>query len=196
VCMYFRLMTFHGYQTKREGERSAAGQSQYVNRLITKHSIEMKFLYSGRNVYGVHLNKALARGDSVFYSYWLTGRESALRAVHTMPLLIATAVQQHNVDVELFGPLWSVLLTRLAACGRFVYMSSISIQNEIADCRTVFALSNAGFVGSNRSQDMDVCVFLFCVCVVLCLGSGLATGWYPVQRVLPTVYRIFFFIKY
>jgi hypothetical protein len=31
---------------------------------------------------------------------------------------------------------------------------------------------------------------LFCVCVVLCVGSGLATGWSTVQRVLPTVYRI------
>jgi hypothetical protein len=33
-------------------------------------------------------------------------------------------------------------------------------------------------------------VCLFCVCVVLCVGSGLATGWSPVQGVLPTVYRI------
>jgi hypothetical protein len=34
------------------------------------------------------------------------------------------------------------------------------------------------------------CVGLFCVCVVLCVGSGPATGWSPVQGVLPTVYRI------
>jgi hypothetical protein len=26
------------------------------------------------------------------------------------------------------------------------------------------------------AQSMDVCVRLFCVCVVLCVGSGLATG--------------------
>jgi hypothetical protein len=37
---------------------------------------------------------------------------------------------------------------------------------------------------------MDVCVHLFCVCVVLCAGSGLATGWCPVQGDVPTVYRI------
>jgi hypothetical protein len=37
---------------------------------------------------------------------------------------------------------------------------------------------------------MDVCVRLFCVSVVLCVGSGLATGWPPVQGVLPTVYRL------
>jgi uncharacterized membrane protein YsdA (DUF1294 family) len=37
---------------------------------------------------------------------------------------------------------------------------------------------------------MDVCVRLFCVCVVLCVGSALATAWSLVQGVLPTVYRI------
>jgi hypothetical protein len=33
-------------------------------------------------------------------------------------------------------------------------------------------------VGSNLTQGMDggVCMRLFCVCVVLCLGGGLATG--------------------
>jgi hypothetical protein len=31
-------------------------------------------------------------------------------------------------------------------------------------------------------------VRLFCVCVVLCVGSGLATGWSPIQGVQPTVY--------
>jgi hypothetical protein len=33
-------------------------------------------------------------------------------------------------------------------------------------------------------------VRLFCVCVVLCVGSGLATGSSPVQGVLPSAYRI------
>jgi hypothetical protein len=35
--------------------------------------------------------------------------------------------------------------------------------------------SKAGIAGSNPTQDMDVCVLLFCVCVVLCVGNGLAT---------------------
>jgi hypothetical protein len=48
---------------------------------------------------------------------------------------------------------------------------------------TVFASSNAGIVGSNHTQGMDACVF------ILCVGGGLATGWSPVQGVLPTVYR-------
>jgi hypothetical protein len=37
---------------------------------------------------------------------------------------------------------------------------------------------------------MDVFVRLFCVRVLLCIGSGLATGWSPVNGVLPTVYRL------
>jgi hypothetical protein len=45
----------------------------------------------------------------------------------------------------------------------------------------------AAFLGSNPTQGMDACVRLFCVCVVLCVGSGLAMGRSPVQRVLPTV---------
>jgi hypothetical protein len=37
---------------------------------------------------------------------------------------------------------------------------------------------NLGIVGSNLTQGMDfwcVCMRLFCVCAVLCLGSGLVT---------------------
>jgi hypothetical protein len=55
---------------------------------------------------------------------------------------------------------------------------------------TVFARSNTGIAGSNPTRGMDVCVRLFRICVVLCVGSGLATGWSPVQGVLPTVYRL------
>jgi hypothetical protein len=55
----------------------------------------------------------------------------------------------------------------------------------------VFARSNAGIVGSNLTQGMNVCVrLLLCVCVVLYVGSGLTTGWSPVQGVLPSVYSI------
>jgi hypothetical protein len=49
-----------------------------------------------------------------------------------------------------------------------------------------FARSNTGIVGSNLTWGMDVCVRLFCVCAVLCAGSGLATAWFLVQGVLPT----------
>jgi hypothetical protein len=33
---------------------------------------------------------------------------------------------------------------------------------------TVFASSDTGIVGSNPTQGMDVCLRLFCVCVVMC----------------------------
>jgi hypothetical protein len=49
---------------------------------------------------------------------------------------------------------------------------------------TVFARSSAGIVLSIPTQGMYICVHLFCVCVVLCVGSGLATGWSPAQGVL------------
>jgi hypothetical protein len=39
--------------------------------------------------------------------------------------------------------------------------------------------SNTAIVGSNSTWSMDVCVPLCCVYVVLCIGSGLATGWSP-----------------
>jgi hypothetical protein len=42
---------------------------------------------------------------------------------------------------------------------------------DVNHYRTVFARWNAVIVGSNPTQGMDVCV-----CVVLCVGSGLATG--------------------
>jgi hypothetical protein len=56
--------------------------------------------------------------------------------------------------------------------------------------RTVFARSNTEVVGSNPTPGMFVCVRLFCVDVILCVRSGLETGWSPVQGVVQTVYRI------
>jgi hypothetical protein len=44
---------------------------------------------------------------------------------------------------------------------------------------TVFASSNTGVMGSNPTRSMHVCVRLFCVCVVLCAGMGVSTGWSP-----------------
>jgi hypothetical protein len=41
---------------------------------------------------------------------------------------------------------------------------------------TVFARSTTEIVDSNPTQVMDVCVSLFCVCLVIYAGSGLATG--------------------
>jgi hypothetical protein len=45
-------------------------------------------------------------------------------------------------------------------------------------------------VGSNPIGGMHTCEFLFLVFLVLCVGSSLATGWSPVQRVLPTADKV------
>jgi hypothetical protein len=58
------------------------------------------------------------------------------------------------------------------------YDKPITVASRSKAC-TVFARSNAGIVGSNPTQDMDLCVRLFCFCVVLCVGTCLATGWSP-----------------
>jgi hypothetical protein len=57
-----------------------------------------------------------------------------------------------------------------------------SLPITVASCSrawTVLARSNNGVVGSNLIRGMDVCLRLLCICVVLCVGSGLATGWSP-----------------
>jgi hypothetical protein len=41
---------------------------------------------------------------------------------------------------------------------------------------TVIARGNAGIVNSNPTQGMNVCVCVYAVCVVLCVGSGSATN--------------------
>jgi hypothetical protein len=55
---------------------------------------------------------------------------------------------------------------------------------------SVCACLNTEVLGSNPTKNMDACVYLFCVCVILCVGSGLETGWSPIQGILQFVYRI------
>jgi hypothetical protein len=43
-------------------------------------------------------------------------------------------------------------------------------------------------MGWNPARDMDVLIYY--VFMLSCVGSGFATGWFPVQTVLPTVYKI------
>jgi hypothetical protein len=52
----------------------------------------------------------------------------------------------------------------------------------LSKARTVFSSPNAGIVGSNPTQGMDICLRLFCVYVVLYAGSDLATVWSPVKK--------------
>jgi hypothetical protein len=57
---------------------------------------------------------------------------------------------------------------------------------------TVFSRSEAGsWVRIPLKAWMfDVCMHLFCICVVLCLGSGLATSWSLLQGVLLSVKKM------
>jgi hypothetical protein len=47
---------------------------------------------------------------------------------------------------------------------------------------TVFSRSNTEVVGSKPTRGMDVCVRLFCVCVVLCACSVLETADPPFKE--------------
>jgi hypothetical protein len=49
---------------------------------------------------------------------------------------------------------------------------------------------NTVIVGSNSTRCMGVSMRLSFVCVVLCVGCGLAADWCPVQGVLPTMYMV------
>jgi hypothetical protein len=64
---------------------------------------------------------------------------------------------------------------------RFMYLSPIRVSAR-SKAWSVFPRSKTGLVGSNPTRGMDVCLRLFCVCVVLCAGSGLATGLIPHTR--------------
>jgi hypothetical protein len=78
------------------------------------------------------------------------------------------------------------LYLRLLMCREVIICISVGAQSK---AWTAFTRPSTESVSSNPTGGMDVCVRLFSVCV-LCVGSGLATGWSPVQGVLPTVCRI------
>jgi hypothetical protein len=79
------------------------------------------------------------------------------------------------------GSLYSVIYLFLSFVSRRVYYLSITVVAR-SKAWNIFARSNTGIVGSNLTQDIDVCVNS-----VFVLGSGLATGWSPIQVVLPTM---------
>jgi hypothetical protein len=61
----------------------------------------------------------------------------------------------------------------------------IGVVMVLVPIAVAFAHSNTGIVGSNPTRGMDVvCAF------ILCIGRGLPAGWFHIQGVLPTVYRI------
>jgi hypothetical protein len=71
-----------------------------------------------------------------------------------------------------------------------VSSSSSSSSSAYHSGCSVFARSDTEILGSNPTGGMDICMRLLCVCVILCVDSGLATGWSAGQGALRTVYRI------
>jgi hypothetical protein len=76
----------------------------------------------------------------------------------------------------------NVILHCITVLARIEYWRPVTVPAR-SKAWTVFSRSNAGIVSSNPTQGMDVCLCLFCVSI----GSGFATGWSPIQGVLPTV---------
>jgi hypothetical protein len=100
-----------------------------------------------------------------------------------------TAIQENGLHSVTSQQTLFIIVSIAMLYGWLWYFMPITVAPR-SKAWTAFAHLNAGIVGSNPIQGIDVCVRLFCVCVVLCVGSGLATGWSPFQGVLPTVYRI------
>jgi hypothetical protein len=82
---------------------------------------------------------------------------------------------------EIHYPVLISQSTPLNACPRVTVQESVALvifmwhKNILCRPHEVFARSNAGTVGSNPTQGIDVCLRV-CACVVLCVGSGLGTG--------------------
>jgi hypothetical protein len=92
---------------------------------------------------------------------------------------ISLPISNHSFDFQtqlIIHSLWYVLLPITVAARSKAWI--------------ICARSNAGIMGSNPIQSIDICMHLFCVCVVLCVDSGFMMGWSPIQGVLLTVYRI------
>jgi hypothetical protein len=98
-----------------------------------------------------------------------------------------SALCSYFARFEFYGRQYRIRLAASKAV-HFVVEKPITVTAQF-EAWNVFACSNAGILGSNLTWGMDVIVRLFCVCVVLRAGRGLATSWSPVQGVLPTVLK-------
>jgi hypothetical protein len=71
--------------------------------------------------------------------------------------------------------------------GITVYLITVAAQ---AKAWTIFARSNTGIMGSNPTQDMDVCVRLFCLHAVVCVQTAALQMADPPSGFLTTMYKI------
>jgi hypothetical protein len=69
-----------------------------------------------------------------------------------------------------------------------IYCATITVADRVVqgmNCLRSLEHWDCGF--ESHSRHRCLCVRLFCVCGVLCVGSGLAMGWSHIQGVLPCV---------
>jgi hypothetical protein len=130
--------------------------------------------------------------------YWFR-LPAFLTAVQVGQSLVLYALLSRHMPRMVLGKRWKSHGGELLSRPKFepvspeieasIYTSSESILvASRSKAGIVFAHSNAGIVVSNSTQRHEcLCVGLFYVCVVLWVGSGLATGWSFVQGVLPSV---------
>jgi hypothetical protein len=119
-----------------------------------------------------------------FFSHFIQAKDRIVPQIRSEPLpsapifsLLFTLIQSFNA---VLSELLTVSLSKLQINVSYISASRVvSLPITVASwfkTSTVFARSNIGIVDSNPTLGMDVCVRLFCVCAVLCAGSGLATG--------------------
>jgi hypothetical protein len=82
------------------------------------------------------------------------------------------------------GRLFGIVRLRTTETEGFFTLITVAARSK---AWTVFVRSNTGIVGSNPTQGTDVYVRLFSVCVVPCVGSGLATGWSSKETYRPCI---------
>jgi hypothetical protein len=135
-------------------------------------------VYVSANFISVHAQKVNAAGI-----WWAQLLLSSLSCCHHAFKLVIYALKVNHLTDE--------IIVMLSMLPNHVINLCVIWVSEVVAARSkawiFFARSNTGIVGSNLTWDMYFCVRLFCVCAVLRAGNGLATGWSPVQGVLPTV---------
>jgi hypothetical protein len=113
------------------------------------------------------------RISAAFWRNILPSSENFYRTIRRYTLLTAFSLLRSVChDIQVFSSLKHYLHNY---CTSFKY-------THLFMPITVTACSNTGIVGSNLSRFMDVCSRLFCVCVVLCICRGIATGWSPYKE--------------
>jgi hypothetical protein len=111
-------------------------------------------------------------------------KELSVSTNYTIQFFIRTDVDCSISDITLCAYVPHVLTLAIGILAYWIQLRNKQPIKMTARYKawTVFVRSNAGF--ESYSKHGCLCAF------ILCVGSGLAMGWSPVQGVLPTVYKI------